>query len=828
LNKTLILDQANDTSDTTGVVVCDSERSGCTIESSGSHTGRKINGLYHSQQQVVYVTGVSGSGSGPYTVNISPGVYFNNIRLDQLPGAWFAGTVENDGLENMTLDHSLGAANTGIALYNCYRCWVKNVRSMYADRDHVFLYQSLNDVIRDSYFFQSQEHASQSYGIEINESSALLLENNIFQQVTNPVIFIQGSGSVVGYNYSVNEGFSNENAQTSDAGHNAGNGMNLWEGNNFFGIWADIVWGSSSTTTFFRNMLRGWQAKKTNYTMPVSLSSWNRVFNVVGNVLGQPSHATTYESYSTSSSGGVNAEGAANTSIYVLGWSGNGSPAGCKTPPVCDPIVRSTLMRWGNYDVVTSGVQWNPTEASPAARPYVNANFTYPYFASLAHTLPPSLYYSSVPSWWPATKAWPPVGPDVLSGNLGICSGTYAGAQATASGQCAGGSWDSAWAAHANSTPAQDCYLNVMGGPPDGTGPVLSFDASACQKPASSGGCGNGFLHCRSITWAASQAGTADTPTFPGLVLATEPDWADSGHGGEVQHTVTQSGGSYNSTIPADFIFASDSSCSAPMAGWEWESYDHTTGAAIVWVNIGTLSHTTNSVIWACYGKSSITTQQNTVSATWDANFVGVWHFAGNIGLQDSTSQGRALTNPNPVSTTGEIGNGMACSNIGPEFGYVNGLSLGANAVSMELWAHSSTIQSQSVNEFLELSPVNTKWQLFDGGGFATLRGGGFDGDVSSAANSLINNTWMDLAGTITGATGVNYVQAVSVSGPVSGFADTSSQFNVCAYDQGVWNFIGSVDEVRLSNTARASSYFTSRYNQEKPSQNMVSVGPEN
>jgi hypothetical protein len=146
----------------------------------------------------------------------------------------------------------------------------------------------------------------------------------------------------------------------------------------------------------------------------------------------------------------------------------------------------------------------------------------------------------------------------------------------------------------------------------------------------------------------------------------------------------------------------------------------------------------------------------------------------------------------------------------------------------MELWVHSSTIQSQSVNEFLEKSPVNAAWQMFDGGGFMTLRGGGFGGDVSSMANGLINSTWTYLAGTITGASGVNYVQGVSVSGPVSGFTDTSSQFNICSYDQGVWNFIGSVDEVRLSNTARASSYFTARYNQEKPSQNMVSIGPEN
>ena len=58
--------------------------------------------------------------------------------------------------------------------------------------------------------------------------------------------------------------------------------------------------------------------------------------------------------------------------------------------------------------------------------------------------------------------------------------GTGTWAQPTASGQCTGGTLSSSWAAHANSVPAQDCYLNVMQGLPDGTRPVLSFDANAC------------------------------------------------------------------------------------------------------------------------------------------------------------------------------------------------------------------------------------------------------------------------------------------------------------------------------------------------------------
>jgi hypothetical protein len=478
-NQIMVLSQANDEADTDGIYICDSQLVGCTVENSGNYDGQIVGGVTSSEQQVVYVTAVVNNGDGTYSVSISPGVYFNNIRIGQTPRARWPNTVQNDGLENMTVNHSLTTTNTAVAMFNCYQCWVKNVRSLYAGRDHVFLYQSANDVIRDNYLYAAQGYGSQSYGVEVEVGSGVLIENNIIQQNVNPIMFGQASGSIVGYNYAVQEGFNNTWAQTADAGHNAGNSMNLWEGNNFFGIWADASWGASAVQTLFRNMLRGWQNGKSNATVPIMLASWDRAFNVVGNVMGQPGYANTYESYATSATGGTNG-GAINTSIYGLGWSGNTGVGGCTTPPTCDPVVRSTLMRWGNYDTVTNGTKWDSAEASPAAVAYVNANFTSSYFSSLAQTLPASLYYTSQPSWWPAPKAWPPTGPDVSSGNLGTCTGTYAGAQATASGQCTGGTLNKVWAGHVNSIPAQDCYLDVMGGPPDGTGSVLSFDANTC------------------------------------------------------------------------------------------------------------------------------------------------------------------------------------------------------------------------------------------------------------------------------------------------------------------------------------------------------------
>jgi hypothetical protein len=584
----LILDQANDLTDNGGIFLCDARTWGqsgntqpCTVNDVNNGNGDNNDGrpitissksYTMSQKQVTMIQTVSGSGTGPYTVVISPGVYFNNIRSGTQPGAWWPGTLKNVGLENVYLDGT-AVTNDIIQIAGCYQCWVKGVATYNADRSHVMINVSSHTVIRDNYFFQSRAHASQSYGVEPEQSSADLIENNICQQLTNCIMTGNTSGSVYGYNFSVGGVYTNPNylQDMSYPSHNAGNDMNLYEGNNFTNSNTDDTWGSSNTETFFRNFQTGWQhnfaaiasftgssgtltfttvgqdmtnvsgqsvalygfsgvntnlngqtvtvgspsgntfqgtVTGSNYasgpgsaslniyynTIPWRDASFSRVHNIVGNVFGQPGYHNNYESYADSTScPGVNCpyQSSLSTSIYGLGYTGAGesSQGTCGlgvTSAGCDPVVRSTLMRWGNYDTVNAATRWNSNEAAPAAVAYVNANFTSSYFSTMAHTLPASLYYSSTPSWWSSGKNWPPVGPDVTTGNVGICTGgTYPGAQATAASQCTGGTLTAAWASHVTSLPAQDCYLNVMGGVPDGTGSVLSFDANQCYYSGS-------------------------------------------------------------------------------------------------------------------------------------------------------------------------------------------------------------------------------------------------------------------------------------------------------------------------------------------------------
>jgi hypothetical protein len=179
-----------------------------------------------------------------------------------------------------------------------------------------------------------------------------------------------------------------------------------------------------------------------------------------------------------------------------------------------DVLTANSLMRWGNWDDVTAGcgatltcatttVRWCGNSSSPgwsttcgstseiptAFGDTTGTTSTYVNPVPSSTTLPASFIYPSKPSWW-GNLPWPATGPDVTGGNMGICSGgTYANSYVTSSSQCTGGgTMVAAFGGHANANPAMNCYLNVMGGPPDGTGNVLLFDANSCYGSAGSTG----------------------------------------------------------------------------------------------------------------------------------------------------------------------------------------------------------------------------------------------------------------------------------------------------------------------------------------------------
>lgn len=494
----IILDQLDDLNDTGNVYVgCEfgptsGDNANCYSGAgpSGAQRGASAYNTIRGQQQIVVATACSPScpNSGSTTVTISPGLYAPNWSSAKSPGAWWATYPSSYvGVENVSLDDSGGSSADTVGIVNCYACWVKGVRSIQPGRSHVWIWTSNHITVQDSYFYANASYGSDAYAIETFGASDILVQNNIMQRTAVPVLFNSDcEGCVVAYNYSINDKYTSSSTwQNQSLGYHSTNMFNLAEGNIGASLYADNFHGNHNMNTLFRNRLDGYESNDGTLTssnmIPLRSGPFARYMNFIGNVLGSTGLPQLYYSCASSSCGNY-------AEIYWLGIYPEGSAP-------FDSLVGTTSFRWGNYDIVTGAVRWCGNSSDPGWATTCGSTSEVPTGLSIysnavpsSTTLPASFYLSSEPSWWPSGKPWPSIGPDVSGGNIGVCSGgtyspgvTYTSLQALSPAGCGTGSaYSQAVGGHAYSNPAMDCYVNTMGGPTDGTGSVLSFNASTC------------------------------------------------------------------------------------------------------------------------------------------------------------------------------------------------------------------------------------------------------------------------------------------------------------------------------------------------------------
>lgn len=469
----IILDQLDAACDTGWVITSDSTTT-CSPTSPGISGPYSLEGnggnfprSGRNQTEVHIVIGCNGSTTTGTTctgtstaVTISPPLRYPNWSSSLTAQAWWATNPIHDvGIEDLSIDCT---AITGLCIQvkNGYNTWRAGVRTIQPDRAHTQYVYSVHNTMRNNYEFLTQNGATQSYGYDCNVGGDNLVENNITQAVEGPFKENGCTGDVVDYNYSTNLYYSASAgwAQTNNSDHTAGDAYNLFEGNLGKGHESDVFHGTHHFETDFRNYYYGeppvCYASGASYATAVygsctnnlhsfRIESFSRGFNAVGNVLGIAGAGFSYAG--------------SQPNIYEIGV---GNTEGAVTVPD-DAITGTTFLRWGNWDSANAATRFQSSEV-PSGLTGIQQWFTNALPAS--QTLPSSFYYSSQPSWWPVTKAWPAIGPDVSGGNIANVGG------------------------HAYTIPAQDCYLNTMGGPSDGTGPVLTFNASTCYSQSTSGG----------------------------------------------------------------------------------------------------------------------------------------------------------------------------------------------------------------------------------------------------------------------------------------------------------------------------------------------------
>ncbi|MGB9234316.1 MAG: glycosyl hydrolase family 28-related protein [Terriglobales bacterium] len=421
-----------------------------------------------SRGQIVQITSLSGT-----TVGISPALYSDYANTPQ--AVYFTMGTQYAGIEEFQIYQNNTGYFDAIHFSGCAYCWAKGVEVNYADGDFVEVHWSSHVEIRDSYFSNAFAHSpgQTDAAIELlNKTSDTLVENNIVERCHVCVFLSRGAaGNVVSYNYMEGEyDASATNFLESGIGaHGAHPQFNLIEGNVVPKMDFDEIWGSSSHWTLFRNWATGATQACTPLngrgTVDCSKGWWpfqddaailmdhlSVYSNIVGNVIGSaaqngllaygsPTSHTAMVAFPTNRS--------YDSTNYNLSFgygeaSDDGSGNGCdgsSNPPCHSQAASQTAFMHGDYTNADGNVLWA---------------------SGVTHSLPSSFYLSSQPSWW-GSLPFPAIGPDVTGS-------TGAGGHATLGA----------------SNPAQNCYINVMGGSEGGAGSPLTFSADKCY--ASGGG----------------------------------------------------------------------------------------------------------------------------------------------------------------------------------------------------------------------------------------------------------------------------------------------------------------------------------------------------
>ena len=311
----------------------------------------------------------------------------------------------------------------------------------------------------------------------------------------------------------------------------------------------------------------------------------------------------------------------------------------------------------------------------------------------------------------------------------------------------------------------------------------------------------------KEITVNASQV-TATLTNFPLLVNVTDSD---------LQTNALSSGD--------DILFTGEDGTS--LLDYEIESYD-TTGHLVAWVEIPSLSDTTDTVIYLYYGNSLASSLEN-ANGVWDSNYVMVQHLNETTGDHlDSTS------NPNDGtasvttqgSATGQI-NGAdefditALDSI--DCGNDTSLQI-TGSMTVEAWAYSDN--SADPNRILSKDKTGTAgkfilWENTDGdlAFIVADDSGAADPWYRAKGSSVPEGVWFHVVGVYDADPVTPQVRLYvdgsevdAVTGPAY-LNSTVETVTIGVSSNAAHHWTGMIDEVRISDTARSAEWIETSYN---------------
>ena len=239
----------------------------------------------------------------------------------------------------------------------------------------------------------------------------------------------------------------------------------------------------------------------------------------------------------------------------------------------------------------------------------------------------------------------------------------------------------------------------------------------------------------------------------------------------------------------------------------EIETYTSGTGNLIAWVNVTSLTSSTDTEIYMYYGNSGASNQEN-AAGVWDSNYIAVWHLDETSGTHyDSTSNDHDSSSVTGV-TQNAIGKIDGGDSLDGTNDYIDITMNIPSTVTISAWARST---ASSLTDML--------WCIHNSG-----TGGP---DLFFYNNKISLNTWngdgnpfCDIPADVDEW---HLYSTVITSGDTELYIDnqlvgtadyedpTDTSFAISSSNGYDWQ--GSIDEFRISSTARSANFIKTQYN---------------
>jgi biopolymer transport protein ExbB len=329
------------------------------------------------------------------------------------------------------------------------------------------------------------------------------------------------------------------------------------------------------------------------------------------------------------------------------------------------------------------------------------------------------------------------------------------------------------------------------------------------------------FAYYRYITIQSSEV-AADLTNFPVLISITSPDIRTVSDGGHVE-----------SANGYDIVFSTSNNCGdLSRLKHQIESYSSnvTTGTLVAWVNVPFVSSSTDTEIFMYYGSPDATADPST-SGTFDYDYVNIYHLHDDF--DDATIYGNDATNSGSADQTNSI---IA---DGQTFGagdYIEApttdMITGEGTVSS--WAYSTSFSGAHhyIIGHTTVPAFNNRLQLYtnDAGGNLDL-GMGNNHNENTGIFNFNTNEWYYVVLTWDNPDYIVYVNGnEEATGTYASFTSLHSFIDIgndgLATNRGE-NWVGDLDETRVSVVERSASWIETEYNNQSSPGTFFTLGSE-